>query len=94
LLEALAETEHAAVYRALLARDLALADEVDAARDDLSGAFLTLARRRVEGRRALLLGRYEAAPTEENLAAYREADEQYRQLRQQSAASAGPPARS
>jgi hypothetical protein len=41
-----------------------------------------------------LLGRYEAAPTEENLAAYREADEQYRQLRQQRAASAGPPARS
>ena len=94
LLEVLADTEHADAYRALLARDLALADERDAARDDLSGAFLTLARRRAEGRRALLLGRYEAAPTEENLAAYREADEQYRQLRQRGAPSPAPPARS
>ena len=67
LLEALADTEHADAYRALLARDLALADERDAARDDLSGAFLTLARRRAEGRRALLLGRYEAAPTDTGL---------------------------
>jgi len=41
-----------------------------------------------------LLGRYEAAPTEENLAAYREADEQYRQLRQRGAPSPAPPARS
>ena len=32
----------------------------------------------------------EAAPTEENLAAYREADQQYRELRRQAAVSAVP----
>jgi DNA primase len=82
LLEALADSGHATAYRELLARDLSLAVELDAARDDLAGAFQALARRRAEAQRAQLLARYEAAPTDENLVAYRQADQEYMRLRQ------------
>jgi len=90
LIEALADSEYAETYRMLLTHGLALADDMDAAREELAGAFLALARQRAEAQRAQLLARYQTDPNPETLAAYQAADREYTQLRQQVPPSAAP----
>ncbi|MCU0950679.1 MAG: DNA primase [Burkholderiaceae bacterium] len=55
LLEALADSEFAASYRAIAAQDMAMADDAAAARDDLAAGFQTLELRRVEAELSLLV---------------------------------------
>lgn len=90
LLELLADSEHASVYRALSARDMMLQSDVEHARADLQGAFARLGLRRLEARCQALLEAYESDPTSEALAAYREAFEQARAARAESGRDAQP----
>jgi DNA primase len=83
LIEALVDSEYAEEYRTALMHRLGLADDLDAAREELTGAFLALARQRAEAQRIQLLGRYETDPSPENLAAFQAADREYMRLRQQ-----------
>ena len=73
LLEMLADSEHAATYRALAAHDMLLQIDLESARTDLAGAFAKLNLRRLEAQRDALLAAYECNPSAEALQAYREA---------------------
>ncbi len=81
LLELLADSEHAAAYRALSARDMMMQADPEHARSDLQGAFARLHQRRMEIRCEALLQAYENEPTPEALAAYKEAFELLRTSR-------------
>jgi DNA primase len=73
LLELLADSEHAAAYRSLSARDMLMQTDVEVARADLTGAFARLHVQRLEARCAELLTEYEKTAAPELLAEYREA---------------------
>jgi len=81
LIQALADSEFHAGYEAIAAQGLAGDDDAAAARDEVVGAFARLAQRRLEARRAELLARYQAEPSEDNLRAYQQADREYARLR-------------
>lgn len=93
LLELLAGSEHAEIYRRLAARDLL--DEADAlaARADLTGAFAKLELARVEKQKEALARAIEGGAGEESLRAYRDLLDRYAQLKRSvSAPDAGPDA--
>jgi len=81
LIQALADSEFHAGYEAIAAQGLAGDDDAAAARDEVVGAFARLAQQRLEARRAELLARYQAEPSEDNLRAYQQADREYARLR-------------
>jgi len=73
LMELLADSEHAHVYKALLAKDMLMQSDLESAQEDLSGAFAKLRQRKLGAHCASLLEAYERNPNEESLAAYRQA---------------------
>ncbi len=81
LLEALADSEYAAVYRALAARDMLQDEDALAARADLDGAFAKLELARVEAERDALARVLADSPTPEGKDRYRELDQRHMKLK-------------
>ncbi|HUL66429.1 MAG TPA: DNA primase [Burkholderiaceae bacterium] len=78
LIEALGESEHAAVFRELVTQNLALEDDLEATRADLSGAFAKLELRRTQDELATLV---QGTPTNETLERIRELSERQARLK-------------
>lgn len=83
LLETLGDSEFIEVFKALAARDLALEDDVEAARADLAGAFAKLELRRTQAELSALA---ERPPTPETLERMRELAERQARLKHGAAA--------
>lgn len=81
LLEALADSEDAATYRALAARDMLQEGDGEAARADLAGAFSKLELARVEAEKDALARVIQDGATPERIDRYRELVEQHTRLK-------------
>jgi DNA primase len=81
VIQTLADSEFIAEYEAIASQGLTGDEDPSAAREEVAGAFARLAQQRLEARRAELLGRYQAEPSEDNLRAYQQADREYMRLR-------------
>lgn len=81
VIQSVADSEFLSEYEAIAAQGLAGDVDPAAARDEVAGAFARLNQQRLEARRAELLGRYQADPSEANLRAYQQADREYARLR-------------
>jgi len=78
LIEALGESEHAGVFKELVTQNLALEDDLEATRADLSGAFAKLELRRTQDELAILV---QGTPTGETLERIRELSERQARLK-------------
>lgn len=83
LIEALAESEDAEVFAALLTQNLVLEDDLEATRADLAGAFAKLELRRTQSELATLA---QLPPTSETLERMRELAERQARLKERAAA--------
>lgn len=79
LIEALGDSEHADLYLALATQNLAMEDDLEAARADLAGAFAKLELRRIQSELAALAGQ---PPTAETLERIRELAERQARLKE------------
>jgi len=83
LIETLGESEYAAVFTALAAQNLAMEDDLEATRADLTGAFAKLELRRTQAELATLAG---LPPTSETLDRMRELAERQARLKETASA--------